>query len=170
MTQQKRTLNNSLKLVGPLPNLVAQLGGRKATTLGKRASSNGTLATAKGLGSFPPGNRKFKDVVGPGNSSDFFRIDITENARLKLFLSNLSEGEISGAILNAAGKVVTANGKRQLINVAGGESANTLIRTATPGTYYLRVTNGTSDRSRYEVNLFVNRKGGPAPLPCGCGV
>ncbi len=172
MSQQKLGLNPALptRSIGVWSQGVDPLSGRKTSLTAGTRASNSTLATAKKLGTFPPGHRNFKDSVGSKKSSDFFQIEITENSRIKLFLTNRSEGEISGAILNAAGKVVTANGKRQQIAVSGGEKASTLVPTAQPGIYYLQVKNATNSKNAYEVNLFVNRKGGPTPLPCGCGV
>lgn len=173
MTQQKRSWDFPLSTRSAvLSSAASGLEGRATgLNLGNRSASSRTSPRAKNLGSFPPGNRKFKDAVGSGNSTDLFRFEVTSDSRIKLFLTNLSsDGVISGAILNAAGKVVTANGKRQFITVEGGEKVSTLIQTAKPGTYALQIRNASSGKNPYEVNLFVNRKGGPAPLPCGCGV
>jgi hypothetical protein len=140
-----------------------------STLLAQRnRAANSTLATAKALGTFPPGNRKFRDAIGRGNPSDFFRLEVTENSRIKLFLTNRSSNAITGAILNQRGQVINLNGKRQLITLAANQQSNTLLRSAAPGIYYLRFTSSDTSKTNYEVNLFVNRKGGPAPLPCGC--
>lgn len=144
--------------------------GREKQQATRNRASNGTLATATALGSFPPGNRQFKNAIGRGNPNDFFRLEVTQNSRIKLFLTNRSDNSITGAILNGRGKVIAVNGKQQIITLEGGESGNTLLKTATPGTYYLRFSGPSNRSSSYQVSLFVNRKGGPAPLPCGCGV
>lgn len=134
--------------------------------LGRIRASNGTPATAEVLGSFPPGKATIKNSVGRGNRLDFFRFELTEKARVKLSLFNRSQGNLTAAILDANGNVVS--GRRNL--AAAGDKVDTLIRGAVPGTYYIRVKGAGSSNQRYECNLFVNRAGGPLPLPCDCGV
>lgn len=133
-----------------------------------RAASNGTLATATSLGTFPPGQRKFKNNLSKQNSIDFFKIELTAKGRIKLALSNRSEAPVTASILDSTGRVVSLNGRRQLVKADAGTKAETLIKSADPGVYYLRFKGNVSRSAAYEVNLFVNRPGGPQPLPCGC--
>lgn len=134
-----------------------------------RAARNGTLATATTLGTFPPGQRKFRNNLSQQNTTDFFKIELTAKGRIKLALSNRSDVPITAAILNSAGKVVSFNGRKQLVRADAGTKVETLIRSADPGVYYLRFKGNSDARAAYEANLFVNRPGGPQPLPCGCG-
>lgn len=158
----------------------SQTGGTESPLTPLRSSpthrlsraSNGTLGTATPLGAFPPGRRKFKDTLGQGNAVDFFQLDLTTRGKIKLNLFNQSGAgaPITGSILNANGRVVSLNGQRQTFSVAANSRGETLIKSATPGTYYLRVQGTASRNTAYEVDLFVSRPGGPQPLPCGCGV
>lgn len=128
------------------------------------------MATATFLGSFPAGKKVVKNTVGVGNPADFFRVELTEKSRMRLVLFNRSEKQISAAILDGNGVLVSVNGRRQLASVGAGEQAEILIRSAEPGVYYIRTKAAANGRNRYELNLFANPSGGPAPLPCGCGI
>jgi hypothetical protein len=134
-----------------------------------RAARNGTLATATPLGTFPPGNRKFKNNLSRNNPVDFFQIELTGKGRIKLTVSNRSEAPITASILDAMGKVVSLNGRNQRVRADAGTKAETLIKSAEPGVYYLSFRGNSNRTAAYEANLFVNRPGGPQPLPCGCG-
>ena len=134
-----------------------------------RSASNGTLATATPLGSFPSGKATVKDTVGKGNPTDFMRVDLTDNSRVRLALANRSKSQINAALLDATGAVTKAQGK-SVLAVAAGQQGNTVFKGVKPGTYYLRIKATASGTNAYEANLFVNRTSGPAPLPCGCGI
>lgn len=141
-------------------SLATSLTGRTQSSYTRAA--NGTLATATSLGSFPPGKRTIKGTVGQGNSTDFMQIELTANSRIRVLLANASQGRITGSILNANGAAISTGG-------GVGQTSELLVKGAKPGTYYIRVKGPASGTNRYTVNLFVNRTGGPAPLPCGCG-
>jgi hypothetical protein len=135
-----------------------------------RSASNGTLATAQPLGSFPGGKATVKDTVGQGNPTDFMQIDLTENSRIRLVLNNRSQTRLTAALLNATGAVANVRNGRQILAVTGGQKGETLFTGVKPGTYYLRIKSPASGSNSYEANLFFNRTGGPAPLPCDCGI
>lgn len=131
-------------------------------------AANSTLATATFLGTFPSSKKTVKDSVGQGNPADFFRVELTEASRIKLNFVNRSEVRLTAAILDANGKLITSSGRKQ-ITVAAGKQGDTLVQGAQPGVYYVRVKGVASRTNRYDFNLFINRSGSPAPLPCGCG-
>lgn len=150
------------------------IAGRSHTSLSpmqslSRSASNSTLATATPIGSFPPGKATVKGTVGQGNPLDFMQVDLTDNSRMRLVLANRSKNQISVALLDATGATIKVQGKSALM-VAGGQQGDSVFKGVKPGTYYLRVKAIASGTHAYEVNLFVNRTSGPAPLPCGCGV
>lgn len=154
-----------------------KLAGKPSLQLGRmsRAAANGTLATATSLGSFPSGQRKLKNALSKSNPVDFFKIELTRKGKIKLNLSNRapsgeSGADITGSILNAKGQIVVLKGQKQTFRVAADSKGDTLIKSATPGTYYLRVQGSASRKTEYDLDLFVSRPGGPQPLPCGCGV
>lgn len=149
----------------------ARFTAQPSAQLGRmaRAARNGTLATATSLGTFPPGQRKFKNGLNKNNPTDFYKIELTEKGRIKLALFNRSEAPITSSILDATGRVVSLNGQRLATTASAGTKVETLVKSANPGIYYLRFHGGARKATAYEVNLFVNRLGGPQPLPCGCG-
>ncbi|MBF2049525.1 MAG: hypothetical protein EDM05_041825 [Leptolyngbya sp. IPPAS B-1204] len=169
MAQQKQ----SLQALGSISALetVKRTNLRQQNAMATRTrASNGTLATATLLGDFPGRKRTVKDSVGRGNPNDFFRINVNQTSRIKVNFFNRSDVNLKLALLDSTGKAISANGRRQLTTIGAGKTATTLVRGAAPGTYYLKAQGPTNGNHRYEMNLFVNRSGGPAPLPCGCGV
>lgn len=154
----------------PAGNLQKSLASPTSSGQIRARASNGTLATATALGSFPPGKAKIKDSVGNGNRIDFFQFELTEKGRVKLSLFNRSQSTLTAVILDAAGNVVSSNGRKRPAAAAAGEKVDTLVRGAVPGTYYIKVKGSGGSNQRYECNLFVNRAGGPLPLPCDCGI
>lgn len=170
MAQQTGSLQSSLtKLNRATAGVVSSSRQQRLlnqTTV--RAASNGTLATATSLGSFPASKRIVKNSVGQGNPVDFYRFDVTTTSRIKLSFFNRSEARLNAAILDASGNLVSG-GSKQRTAAAAGQKVDTLIRGAAANTYYVRVKGAASGSSRYEINLFVNSSAGPQPLPCGCG-
>jgi hypothetical protein len=172
MAQQKTDSLRSLNLTaGGIKTEARTAQSLTAPQLGRmtRAARNGTLATATALGTFPPGQRKIKNNLSRQNTTDFFQIELTAKGRIKLALSNRAEAPITASILDSTGKVVSLNGRKQLVRADAGTKAETLIKSAEPGVYYLRFKGNGNSNAPYEANLFVNRPGGPQPLPCGCG-
>lgn len=145
-------------------------GSSGPRTQRSRSASNGTLATATPLGSFPPGQASVKNAVGQGNPVDFMRLDLTDSSRLRLVLANRSNSRLSAALLDATGAVATVRNGRRSLTVAAGQQGQTVFTGVKPGTYYLRIRSAASGTNPYEANLFVNRTSGPTPLPCGCGI
>jgi hypothetical protein len=131
-------------------------------------ASNGTLATATVLGTFPSSKKTVKNSVGRGNPIDFFRLDLSEASRITLNFVNRSGSQLNAAILDANGNAIKLNGRKQ-VSVAANKQTDTLVRGAQPGVYYIRIKGPASGTNRYDFNLFVNRSGSPAPLPCACG-
>jgi hypothetical protein len=168
MVQKQRlhALRNSSVLSEPLqkPSF-----GQQNSAVSRTRASNGTLATATFLGNFPGSKKTVKDSVGRGNPTDFFRVDLSETSRIKVNFFNRSNANLRLTLLDTNGNVVSANGRR-LTTIRAGKTATTLVRGAVPGTYYLKAEGAANGNHRYEMNLFINRSGGPAPLPCGCGV
>lgn len=170
MVQQKSSLQSFSNASAPRAAMRDTRFEAQPSFLSRTRASNGTLATAKFLGPLPGGKKIVKDTVGSGNSTDFLRVDLTEKSRVKLILFNRSEKQITASILDANGAVVSTNGRKQLVSVGAGNEAETLVRGAEPGVYYVRIKGPASGRNRYEVNLFANRTAGPVPLPCDCGI
>jgi hypothetical protein len=158
-TSQASALNTSL----------AQSSSYTAS-LSRRASS-AQLTTAKQLGSLSPGGTaSVKDSVGRGNPTDFMQLELTSESRLRLALTNRSNIRISALLLDASGQPATVRNGNPSLSVAAGQKDETLFKGLGPGTYYLRIKSAPKARNQYEANLFVNRSGGPAPLPCDCGI
>lgn len=169
MVQQKQRLQ-SLRNTSAFEPLQKQSFGQQNFALSRTRASNGTLATATFVGNFPGSKKTVKDSVGRGNPVDFFRLDVSETSRIKVNFLNRSNSNLRLTLLDGNGNLVSSNGRRSLTRIGAGKTATTLVRGAAPGTYYLKAQGGTNGTHRYEMNLFVNRSGGPAPLPCGCGV
>ncbi len=142
-------------------------GNAQPLSLSRRASSS-QLATAQQLGSFP-GQATVKGSVGRGNPVDFMQVDLTANSRMRLEMTNRSGTRIQTVLLDASGQAVTLRKGRASLTVAGGEQGETVFRGLKTGTYYLEIKSAAQGTNRYQASLFVNRTGGPAPLPCGCG-
>lgn len=170
MVQQKHTLAGLQQ--GSLSTAISNRTKASADlNLGRRtrASGNSTLDAAKFLGAYPPGKKTVKDSV-QNKIADFFQLELTAKSRVRAVLSNRSSEKLTASLLDANGKIISANGKKQKISFDGNQTVETLIRGATPGTYYLKIEGAASTKQRYEVNLFINRNGGPQPLPCDCGI
>jgi hypothetical protein len=132
-------------------------------------ASNGSLATATGLGNLSS-RKRINDTVGQRNRKDFFQVAVTEPGQIRLKFSNRSEASLTAAILDANGTVVNSRGRQQLLRVGAGVQVETLFQGSQPGVYYLRVTGPGRGNHRYQVDLFANSNLGPQPLPCGCGL
>lgn len=121
------------------------------------------------LGSFSSGKSSVTNTVGRGNPTDLVEIDLAANSRMRLKLNNRSNTQIKALLFDADGKAASIRNGRARLGAAGGKQAETVFKGLQPGTYYLQIQSAPKGTNQYKVDLFINRTGGPEPLPCGCG-
>jgi subtilisin family serine protease len=89
-----------------------------------------TLATARNIGTLS-GSQTFSDFVGSVDTNDYYRFDLTQTSTFNLSLNGLS-ADADTQLLNSSGTVIQSSQN-------GGTTSESISRSLSAGTYYVRV-------------------------------
>ena len=111
------------------------------------ADPDGSLATARNIGTLSSNQIKFSDSIGGLDKSDFYRFDVSQPSEVALYLKRL-QGNSDIKLLDAQGKEID-----KTYNPSGTNPSDVIFNTVNAGTYYVQVFSSNSANANYELKL-----------------
>jgi len=108
---------------------------------------DGSLATARNIGTLSSNQIKFSDSIGGIDKSDFYRFDVSQPSEVALYLKRL-QGNSDIKLLDAQGKEID-----KTYNPSGTNLSDVIFNTVNPGTYYVQVFSSNNANANYELKL-----------------
>ncbi|MEG3934307.1 S8 family serine peptidase [Microcoleus sp. T3_B1] len=108
---------------------------------------DGSLATARNIGTLSSNQIKFSDSIGGSDKSDFYRFDVSQPSEVALYLKRL-QGNSDIKLLDAQGKEID-----KTYNPSGTNPSDVIFNTVNPGTYYVQVFSSNNANANYELKL-----------------
>ncbi|MEG5015191.1 MULTISPECIES: S8 family serine peptidase [unclassified Microcoleus] len=108
---------------------------------------DGSLATARNIGTLSSNQIKFADSIGGIDKSDFYRFDVSQPSEVALYLKRL-QGNSDIKLLDAQGKEID-----KTYNPSGTNLSDVIFNTVNPGTYYVQVFSSNNANANYELKL-----------------
>lgn len=106
------------------------------------------------------GRRQFKGTVGRADK-DFYRISFDEPANVTVTLDNRSQFSITGALLDAKGRIVRSNGILESSVVQPNSFVPQQFQLqGKTGVYYIKVTANQGGKNLYQLSIASSRTGG----------
>ncbi|WP_088891356.1 PPC domain-containing protein [Leptolyngbya ohadii] len=115
------------------------------------------------------GKKQISDRVNR-RDVDFYRVDLTTAANIKLNFSNRSNATIVGRLLDGQGQSLFYQGQQQTISFAPDLNFSKTLRNIEPGIYYIQVSTRSRANAQYRLTLNVSDAAArPSTPDCGCG-
>jgi subtilisin-like proprotein convertase family protein len=118
------------------------------------AAGDNSPGAARNLGALGS-QRTFNDYVGRSDTNDYYRFTVNRTSRFSLAMSGLS-ADADVQLLNANQTVIASS-------VRGGSSSESISRTISAGTYYVRVYPYGGANTNYTLRLTAGGSSGGAP-------
>lgn len=126
---------------------------------GQKKEPGNSLAKALQISNIS-GVRRFRDTVGK-RDQDFYRITLDQPTNVTITLSNRSQLPITGALLNAQGKVIRTNGFLESNVIQPNSFIPQQFRLeGKAGVYYIKVSANQGTRNPYQLSVASSQTGG----------